>query len=794
MFCHGKCLNLINYDVYNLQQTNWFCNTCSANNNLKCYACNLKITITNEKFEICKNCFLPVHKMCSFRKICINCIPDFKPKNNPAPDINYIPNHQYTILDDDYFNNLPIFNPFDDMSTNHTEGLTTGDEVYEKLEINSQILNSCKYYSLQQFVEVIKPFVKFNAFSLIGLNIDGFKSNFDQFKIFNHELVKCNLKISCFCFCETNINEIDSGPFKMDGYNQFISDKFVKPTDNQYKQKGSGIAIYVDNKFHNCQKIPSLCVCTADIEILTVAFTTAMNFTYYIVGVYRTPSGNVNNSIDSFDLILSKLNSNHNNKIHVIGDFNFDLYHPERTHNNSYLDCVFSNGFNPLISRATHFQGVNPTCIDHILTNNVDDIRTTGIIPYNITHHMLIFSVFEFHDSKNPQPFIKFNLCINSDAISGFNKDFNEKIIETDVINHYTAKDSFHQFITIFKELYDKWFLHEKNKKCKHVHVKADWITPGLAKSSETKNLLYTKWRKEKTKNSWNTYVSYRRKYDIIRNKIKFEFYNQKFSDCKSDTKKVWSLINNMLGRKKRNSCIIFTSSDASHNFNKYFTSVAAKLVSENYPNYSNGDQSFRRYLNTVDISVDFNDCDFDIDDLNNFIDGLNNNKSTYYSPKVFKKVKNCVSPYLIKLFNKCYRDGYFPRELKTAKVIPIFKKKGEINSITNYRPISLLSIISKLFEKLIHKKLYTYFDDNDIINENQYGFRPSHSTSHAIINATKSLYKALDNDLHTLGIFIDFSKAFDTVDHVILCSKLENYSVKGNVLKLISNYLSGRD
>ena len=129
---------------------------------------------------------------------------------------------------------------------------------------------------------------------------------------------------------------------------------------------------------------------------------------------------------------------------------------------------------------------------------------------------------------------------------------------------------------------------------------------------------------------------------------MKFNFYNKKFSDCKSDTKKVWGLINNMLGRKKRNSSIIFTSPDASHNFNKYFTSVASKLVSEIYPRDSNSHQSFRRYLINIDVSVEFNDFDFIEDDLNNFIDGLNNNKSTYYSPKVLKIVKNSVSPSLV--------------------------------------------------------------------------------------------------------------------------------------------------
>ena len=249
-----------------------------------------------------------------------------------------------------------------------------------------------------------------------------------------------------------------------------------------------------------------------------------------------------------------------------------------------------------------------------------------------------------------------------------------------------------------------------------------------------------------------------------------------------------------MLGRKKRNSVLKFPSNDASHNFNKYFTSVASKLLKENYANNSYTNISFQTYLNNLSVDNEFVDSDFDIVDLNQFIKELNNNKSTYFSPKVLKDVMSNLSPTLIKLFNKCLSEGYFPYELKTAKVLPFFKNKGDINDITNYRPISMLSVFSKLFEKLIHKKLYVYFDGNNIINENQFGFRPFHSTSHALINATENLYKSLDNDLHTLGIFIDFSKAFDTVNHAILCSKLEHYGIHGNMLKLITNYLSGRD
>ena len=151
------------------------------------------------------------------------------------------------------------------------------------------------------------------------------------------------------------------------------------------------------------------------------------------------------------------------------------------------------------------------------------------------------------------------------------------------------------------------------------------------------------------------------------------------------------------------------------------------------------------------------------------------------------------ICPILTNLFNKCYAEGYFPQELKTAKVIPLYKNKGDIESISNYRPISMLSIFSKLFEKLIHKRISDYVSTNNIINNSQYGFRAGHSTLHALINATENLYQSLDNNLHTLGIFTDFSKAFDTVNHNILCEKLQHYGIHGNLLMLIKNYLSDR-
>ena len=484
----------------------------------------------------------------------------------------------------------------------------------------------CEYYEISKFAKKVKSFDK-NKFILIGLNIDGFKTNFDNFRIFANELSKMKLEISCFGLCETNILDVESDMFYIDGYNTFILDK-LNFGNEKFKKKGSGIAIYLTKKINNASKDSEHCLSTPDIEILTVSFITEDNVTHYIIAVYRSPSGNFDQFIEHFDLILTKLNK-HNTVLHIIGDFNTNLYNTKHNNCKNYIDCLFSNSIYPIISRATHFQGVNPTCIDHVLTNKIENIRASGVIPYNITHHMPIFSISDFKipsisDSDTKHKF----LCVNDKTIHGFKNDFDCKYSPFEDLDIYSAKDSFHKFTVIFKELYDKWFLHDKAARCNNVHVKSEWITPALAKSSETKNNLYQNWRKHRTTQNWNLYITYRRKLDSLKGKVKYDYYNNKFLNCKNNTKKVWQLINHVLGRKKRNSVLHFKNDDAGHNFNKYFTSIASNLISKNYPLSANSTDEFRRYLKPQ-TSL-YNHTKFEISDLKSLISGLNNNKSTY--------------------------------------------------------------------------------------------------------------------------------------------------------------------
>ncbi len=135
---------------------------------------------------------------------------------------------------------------------------------------------------------------------------------------------------------------------------------------------------------------------------------------------------------------------------------------------------------------------------------------------------------------------------------------------------------------------------------------------------------------------------------------------------------------------------------------------------------------------------------------------------------------------------------GIFPDILKIARVIPLYKS-GDRNDITNYRPISLLPVLSKIFEKLIHSRLTSFLDKNNVLYRKQFGFRKRHSTIHALNTAITQVANSLDKGDTVFGIFIDFSKAFDTIRHDILLYKLEHYGIRGNVYNLLVSYLGNR-
>jgi hypothetical protein len=162
-------------------------------------------------------------------------------------------------------------------------------------------------------------------------------------------------------------------------------------------------------------------------------------------------------------------------------------------------------------------------------------------------------------------------------------------------------------------------------------------------------------------------------------------------------------------------------------------------------------------------------------------------------STRVLKNCSTQLVPVLCKLINDSFSTGIFPDQLKLAKVIPIYKGKGSSADVNNYRPISILPTFSKVFESIVKRRLIKFLSANELLNGAQHGFLPNRSTETAILDFTKTVLQALDSGNKVTGVFLDLSKAFDSVDHALLAEKLSAVGVRSKALEWFKSYLSNR-
>ena len=160
--------------------------------------------------------------------------------------------------------------------------------------------------------------------------------------------------------------------------------------------------------------------------------------------------------------------------------------------------------------------------------------------------------------------------------------------------------------------------------------------------------------------------------------------------------------------------------------------------------------------------------------------------------PTVVKSIRKCIISPLAHICNLSFATGIFPDELKIANVVPIFKSGDEM-VFSNYRPVSVLPVFSKVIERLMYNRLLEYINENKLLYKYQFGFQKGKSTHMALIALIDKISEALENGDCVIGIFLDFSKAFDTVDHSISLQKLSFYGIQGVILSWFENYLSNR-
>ena len=281
-----------------------------------------------------------------------------------------------------------------------------------------------------------------------------------------------------------------------------------------------------------------------------------------------------------------------------------------------------------------------------------------------------------------------------------------------------------------------------------------------------------------------------------IRN-AKSKYYYSKFDKCRSDSGKTWKTINEVLSSSVsskfpdyiiiNNQCITDKVKMANY-FNQYFSKIGSKMASS-IP--ISDDLDFTNYLNE-NIHTTFELKKVTEVQVKTIIQGLNSKSSFGHdgiSTILLKKLESKLTKPLTLIINQSLHSGIYPDKLKIGKIIPVYKKNDK-HQLENYRPISLLPTISKLFEMVVHDQISLYFSQNNYLSSSQYGFRKLHSTEHAILEIADRISCELDKGNTPLAIFLDLSKAFDTLNHTILLSKLKYYGVSELALKWFNTYL----
>ena len=264
----------------------------------------------------------------------------------------------------------------------------------------------------------------------------------------------------------------------------------------------------------------------------------------------------------------------------------------------------------------------------------------------------------------------------------------------------------------------------------------------------------------------------------------------------------MWRLINEISGKSNDKSGLIeylkidgvkeYNSQNISNKLAKYFAGVGKQFASK-IKSSKRHIQDYLKLLQTHQTSLFLSPtCDQEIRKIISKLPSKASSGHDNISNVLLKEIIDPLSQVLVEVFNRSMTQGEFPMIMKLAEVVPLYKGKEHYLE-TNYRPISLLTMISKILEKIIYQRVYSFLQNTGQLYENQYGFCANHSCEHAIGQVIGTIVKGLENKQYAACILLDLSKTFDMIEHSILLQKLESYGIRGNALSWFESYLTNR-
>ncbi|CAG2187314.1 unnamed protein product [Mytilus edulis] len=512
--------------------------------------------------------------------------------------------------------------------------------------------------------------------------------------------------------------------------------------------------------------------------------------------IYRSPSSVSCNNKKLNDLICHARNLKYSHYL-IMGDFNYpeikwvdnEVSSGINTDPFKFYECMQNNFLFQHICTPTRFRtGQNANLLDLVFTNEENMIAKDSIqmdSPVGKSDHCMI--TFDFCCYLN-------NENTSGDRFSYFRGNyelFNETLNDIDwdvLLNNKSINEMWKCFSSVMSDNIDRFIPKKKTDR--------KFISPPLWMDRATKSAIVKKrksWKKYKYSRNNLSYVKYVKDRNECTNAVKnakLSFEQKVALESKTNVKSFWNYVNSKLKTRsgigtleKPDGTLASSTADKVEVLNQFFTSVFTQT--EDLKDYDTNSVS-NNFLNDINICQE---------DVLKKLNKLKTDKSAGpdgLHPKVLYEVRHAICYPLFLIFNKSIKEGKVPDDWKNAIVSPIFKKGKKLKP-GNYRPVSLTSVVCKICESIIRDNIMKFILTNNLFTSSQYGFRPGRSCVTQLLEVLDEWSELIDSGFPLDSIFLDFSKAFDTVPHQRLFLKLEKLGIKGCILNWIKSFLSGR-